>query len=119
MKDLLRKHLDRRGFQDIEIVEIGGENPSMLQAGDTAIKQAALQAYRRELNIEPVVEPWMRGSGPIYALSDYIQVPVICAGTLWHPNSRAHAPNENILEKDYFDNMRLMAGLIEAFAANA
>ncbi len=119
VKELLRKHLDKRGFQDIDIIEIGSENPSMLQAGDTAIKRAALQAYRRELNIEPVVEPWMRGSGPMYALSDHIQVPVICAGTLWHPNSRAHAPNENILEKDYFDNMRLMAGLIEAFAANA
>lgn len=119
VQDLLRKHLDRRGFQDIEIINLGGENPSMLQVGDTAIKRAALEAYQQGLGLVPVVEPWMRGSGPIYALSDHINVPVICAGTLWHPNSRAHAPNENILEKDYFDNMRLVAALIAAFAANA
>lgn len=114
---LLRKHLDARGFNDLKIVKLAGENPSM-QVSNSAIKQAAIQAYQ-SLGIEPIVEPWMRGSGPIFPLSDYINVPVVCAGTLWHPASRAHAPNENIFEKDYLDNMHLMAALIDSFAASA
>jgi acetylornithine deacetylase/succinyl-diaminopimelate desuccinylase-like protein len=83
---------------------------------DSAIKQAALTAYREVLGVEPAIKPWMEGSGPIHTLSDSLGIPVICAGTTWHEDTRAHAPNENIYIKDYFDHMRLLAGLIAAFA---
>ncbi len=117
IEHLLREHLDKRGFQDVDIVRLAGENPSM-SITNSAIKQAALKAYTT-LGIQPAVEPWMRGSGPIYPLSDYLGIPVICAGLLWHPASRAHAPNENIFEKDYFENMHLTAALLDSFATSA
>jgi acetylornithine deacetylase/succinyl-diaminopimelate desuccinylase-like protein len=43
-------------------------------------------------------------------------IPVVFAGATWHPNARAHSPNENILLKDYFESMRFTAAFIEHFA---
>jgi acetylornithine deacetylase/succinyl-diaminopimelate desuccinylase-like protein len=52
----------------------------------------------------------------MYPLSTMIGIPVIFAGATWHPNMRAHSPNENIFVSDYFDSMRFTASLIAHFA---
>lgn len=113
--ELLRLHLDQRGFSDIEIVYLGGDPPSM-RSGKSLVQTAAIAAYELALGVRPVVAPWMTGSGPMYWLSDFIDLPVISAGATWHPNRRVHAPNENILEADYFKAVRLMGGLIQTFS---
>lgn len=63
--DLLRQHLDRRGFSDVEIVELGGEHPARSDP-QAPIVQAAVEAARAVYGQEPVVYPLMAGSGPMY-----------------------------------------------------
>jgi acetylornithine deacetylase/succinyl-diaminopimelate desuccinylase-like protein len=115
VQDLLRKHLDKRGFSDIEIVLLGGEDPADSPA-DSRVERAAVRAGELAWNMTPIPVPRMAGSGPMHAFSTHLGIPTICGGATWHPNARAHSPNENILEKDYFDTMRFMGALIDTFA---
>lgn len=115
VQDLLRKHLDRRGFQDIEVRLIGGEDPADSPA-DSVMKQATIAAVKDTWQKTPLIAPRMAGSGPMHALSTVLNLPVMTGGATWHPDARAHSPNENILERDYFDAMRFTAALIRNFA---
>ena len=115
VQQLLRAHLDKRGFNDIEIRLIGGEEPADSPA-DSRIKDAAVAAAQATWNKTPIIFPRFAGSGPMYPLSTMLGIPAISAGATWHPNARAHSPNENILEQDYFDAMRFTAALLDRFA---
>ena len=113
---LLREHLDRRGFSDIEIIDLGGEEFAASPPG-SLVERAAIAASQETWGKTPVIFPWYAGSGPLYPLSAKLGIPVIFAGATWHPNARAHSPNENILVRDYFDSMRFTAAFITQFAA--
>ena len=52
----------------------------------------------------------------MYPLSVMLDIPVIAAGATWHPQAKAHSPNENIFERDYFDDMRFTASLLTHFS---
>ena len=114
-ESLLRQHLDARGFDDIKITRLGGENPAK-SALDSPLHQAAVAASLDTWNKTPVFYPWMAGSGPMYPLSTMLDIPVVSAGSTWHPQSRAHSPNENIIEQDYFDDFTFTASLMAHFA---
>lgn len=113
---LLREHLDRRGFADIEIIDLGGEEFAASPPG-SLVERAAVAASEQTWGKTPVIFPWYAGSGPVYPLSAKQGIPVIFAGATWHPNARAHSPNENILLKDYFASMRFTAAFLAYFAA--
>ncbi len=112
--DLLRKHLDRRGFTDVEIEPAHGELPSRWPA-DTAVAQAALVALRATYGTEPVVYPLMVGSGPMAQVCDRLGIPVTGFGA-GHAGSANHAPNENIAVADYLDHIRAFGRFLHAFA---
>jgi acetylornithine deacetylase/succinyl-diaminopimelate desuccinylase-like protein len=113
---LIREHLDRRGFSDIEVRLIGGEEPADSPMG-SRIQEAAVKACHETWGKEPLIYPRFAGSGPMYPLSTMLDIPVISAGATWHPNARAHSPNENIYVKDYVDSMRFTAALLSNFGA--
>lgn len=113
--DLLRKHLDRRGFKDIEIVEMASEQFAK-SPPDAPIVQAALEAARTVYGQEPVVYPLSAGSGPMYHLSNALGIPAVSAVGVSHAQSRIHAPNENIKIADYIQGIKYIGELIERFA---
>jgi acetylornithine deacetylase/succinyl-diaminopimelate desuccinylase-like protein len=115
VQNLLRDHLDRRGFADIEIRLLGGEEPADSPA-DSRVRRAAVAAAETTWGKAPIISPRFAGSGPMYPLSTRLGIPVISAGATWHPDARAHSPNENILESDYFQAMRFTAALLDSFA---
>lgn len=113
--DLLRKHLDKHGFGDIEIVFLGGYRAELSDV-NAAIVQAAARACRRIYDQEPVKVLLSPGSGPMYSLSSFIGgVPTVCAG-ISHPDSRVHSPNEHAILQNYYDGMRYIGALIDEFA---
>lgn len=113
--DLLRKHLDRHGFADIEIKFLGGYRAELSDV-NAPIVHAAARACRRIYNQEPVKVLLSPGSGPMYSLSSFIGgVPTVCAG-ISHPDSRVHSPNENSILQNYYDGMRYIGALIDEFA---
>ncbi|MCX7939847.1 MAG: M20/M25/M40 family metallo-hydrolase [Thermoflexales bacterium] len=113
--DLLRKHLDRHGFADVEIHFLGGYRAEICDV-DSPMVIAAERAAQRVYGQQPVKVLLSPGSGPMYSLSSFIGgVPVVAAG-IAHPDSRAHSPNENAILQNYYDGMRYIGALIDEFA---
>ena len=113
VRDLLRRHLDARGFTDIEIVPHHGESPSRWPA-DTDVARAAVAACRDAYATEPVVYPLMAGSGPMAQVCDQLGIPAVGFGS-GHAASQNHAPNENIKVADYLDHIRAFGRFLHAF----
>ena len=114
--ELLRKHLARRGFDDIEVKLIETGLEVARSPLDSAIVRAATEAARAVYPNEPVVYPTSAGSGPMYTLCQALGIPAVSAGCGWH-DSRGHAPNENIRIADYFEGMQFIRELMDRFAA--
>jgi len=112
---LLRKHLDRRGFTDIEVIPFAGERPARSPA-DAPIVLAAIEAAEAVYGESPVVYPLMPASGPIYPLSEGLGIPAVLAG-IGYPGDNAHAPNENIRIADYMEGIRFVGELIRRFSS--
>jgi acetylornithine deacetylase/succinyl-diaminopimelate desuccinylase-like protein len=113
--DLLRKHLDRCGFGDVEIVSHDGYRAEFTDV-EAPIVKAAERAAQRVYGQNPVLVPNSPGSGPMWSLSSFIgSVPVVCAG-ISHTDARVHSPNENVPLQNYYGGMRYVGALIDEFA---
>ncbi len=115
--EVLRAHLDKHGFEDIEVIPMDGVRPARSPI-TSPVAQAAAAAARQVSGLEPVVYPNMAASGPMYTLCDAFGIPAVGFGVGW-TGSNVHAPNENVRLKDYFDGIRLMAAFIEHFGRTA
>jgi acetylornithine deacetylase/succinyl-diaminopimelate desuccinylase-like protein len=113
--DLLRQHLDKRGFADIEVVPFTGLHSAKAPL-DAPVVQAAVAAAQAVYGQEPVVYPLMAGSGPMYPLTQALGTPALAAG-VGYAESHLHAPNENVRLEDYFEGIRFVGELIRRFAA--
>jgi acetylornithine deacetylase/succinyl-diaminopimelate desuccinylase-like protein len=114
VRALLRKHLDARGFTDIEIPPHHGERPSRWPP-DAEVARAAVAANRAAYGTDPVVYPLMAGSGPMAQVCDQLGIPAVGFGS-GNAGSANHAPNENIAIADYIDHIRAFGRFIHAFA---
>jgi len=110
----LRTHLDAEGFSDVQINFLGGEPAARTDPDDSFVRtvvQAAEEVYEFPMEIVPTVG----GSGPNYPFVHDLGLPVATAG-LGHPDTRAHAPNENVRVDLYLKHARHMARVIKEFA---
>ena len=114
---LLRTHLDRRGFEDVEVVPGHGEPPSRWPT-DSVTAKAAVDACRGAYGTEPVVYPLLAGSGPMAQVCDTLGIPVAGFGS-GNAASANHAPNENIAIADYVDHIRAFGRFLHTFAGRA
>lgn len=111
---LIREHLARRGYGDIEVIEVdGGTMPARTQP-NTAITQAAIEALTAVAGVPPIVYPLTPGSGPMYELCQAHGVPAVNFGCGWS-GSHVHAPNENIRLVDFITGIKVFGRLLEAF----
>jgi acetylornithine deacetylase/succinyl-diaminopimelate desuccinylase-like protein len=109
----LRAHLDREGFDDVQITYLGGERPARTDPDDPFVKiviEAARDVYGRDM----VVHPMVGGSGPSYPFIHHLKLPVATAG-VGYPGSRAHAPNENLHLAHLKTGIRHTARILTAF----
>jgi len=90
MLDLVRKHLDRHGFHDIEVKLEDTYKWAKTTIDNPAVK-ALLRTYN-EFGIEPEIWPHLGGSAPFYLFSDVLGIPFAFGG-LGH-GGRVHSPNE-------------------------
>ena len=110
----LRAHLDAEGFSDVEINFLGGEPAAQTDPDDPFVRtvvQTAEEVFESPMEIVPMVG----GSGPSYPFVHDLGLPVATAG-LGHPDTRAHAPNENIRIDLYLKHARHMARVIKEFS---
>lgn len=110
----LRKHLDAQGFNDVRVDFLGGEKPGRTDPDHPFIKlvaDTAREVYGKEMEIAPMIG----GSGPYFAFSQYLKVPIGASG-VGHSGSQAHAPNENIRLDLFVKGTQHTARIIQKFA---
>lgn len=112
----LRAHLDRHGFDDVELdPEDHGENPARTPLDHPfarLVADAAFEVYGQPATLVPT----MAGSGPMFSFSDTLGLPVASAGA-GYPDSRAHAPNENIRLADFANAVKHVAAIVLKMAS--
>lgn len=109
----LRIHLKAEGFDDVEVVLVGGEAPGRVDPDHPFIKlviDAAKGVYEHDMLLIPMIG----GSGPNHAFLEYLKVPIASAG-VGYPGSRVHAPNENVRLDNFATGTRHTARIIEQF----
>lgn len=110
----LRAHLDAQGFSDVLITDLGGDPPARTDADEPFIQLVAKtseEVYETPMQLVPMVG----GSGPSYPFVHDLKLPVATAG-LGYPDTRTHAPNENIRVDLYLKHARHMARILKEFA---
>jgi acetylornithine deacetylase/succinyl-diaminopimelate desuccinylase-like protein len=109
----LRTHLDRQGFEDIELEYLAGVNPARTAIDSpwvTLVAETAEEIYGRK----PVIAPTMAGTGPMYEFADILGMPIATSG-VDHPSHKIHAPNENITEEDFLYGAKHAALIMQRF----
>ncbi len=110
----LRLHLDNEGFSDVQITVLGGEPAARTDPDDPFIKivvDTAEEVFESPMEIVPMIG----GSGPNYPFVHDLGLPVATMGH-GYPDTRAHAPNENIRLDLYLKHAQHMARVIKEFA---
>lgn len=110
----LRLHLDEHGFSDVQITDLGGDPPARTDPDHPFIQlvtRTAEEVYEVPMQLVPLVG----GSGPSHPFVHDLGLPVATAGC-GYPDTKAHAPNENVRVDLYLKHARHMARIIEEFA---
>lgn len=121
VRDALRAHLNAHGFEDIEVVYIGGQRPGRVNPQHPLVRLAADTA-REVYGKEPAIVPLVGGSGPIYPFVAGLRQPVVTCG-VGYPGTRAHAPDENLRISDLLlgakHTARFCSALAETYIASS
>ena len=113
--NLLRQHLDRHGFEDIQINILGGEHPGKSDPHADVV-QAAVAAAQAQYGEAPVVYPLSPGTGPVWPIAVAHGTPLVSFGSSYR-GANLHAPNENLRVDDYIEGIRMMGHFIKSFGA--
>jgi acetylornithine deacetylase/succinyl-diaminopimelate desuccinylase-like protein len=109
---LLRKHLDVRGFNDIEIIELGS-SPLAKSSAQSSVARAAIESASEVYGASPIVYPLDPSSGPVGAVcgANDPPTPVASFGTSYE-GSNPHGPDENLRIEDFLQNIKFFGRVI-------
>jgi len=109
---LLREHLDVRGFQDVEIVELAS-SPYAKSPIASGVARAAIETAEEIYQVPPVVYPMDPSSGPVGAVcgAGLEPTPVVSFGTSYAA-SNPHGPDENIRLDDFLQSVKYFGRII-------
>jgi acetylornithine deacetylase/succinyl-diaminopimelate desuccinylase-like protein len=113
IKGKVMRHLERHGFDDLEVEEMSHFDVAKCSPEAEIVKTViatAKQVYR----VDPIVWPTSAASGPTHLFTNTLGVPMVGAG-VGHAGSNNHAPNENIRIKDYIEGIKHIAAIIVNF----
>ncbi|MBT4511690.1 MAG: M20/M25/M40 family metallo-hydrolase [Chloroflexi bacterium] len=110
----LRKHLDKHGFADVALSAVEGESPTRTPLDSPFVKIVS-EAAREVYGAEPIVKPSMTGSGPMFSFTNTLGLPVASSGVS-NPDSRPHAPDENIRLADFLMAAKYVAAIMDRCA---
>ena len=110
----VRRHLDERGFADVEIRKREGE-PAWWTPPDHPVVTTAADVATEVAGLAATIGVSMAATVPMAQVCARHRVPCTTLGT-GRADCRAHAPDENIRLDDYFEGIHFIRRLIEAFA---
>ncbi|KYD10026.1 hypothetical protein B4102_2439 [Heyndrickxia sporothermodurans] len=110
---LLRNHLDKHGYSDIEINQGHGLHPFNTNPKDPFV-QTVLESIQEVYEEPPVILRNLAGSSPMYKMLKNTDIPAVQIGVA-NLQSNYHAPNENIFVEDYIQGIKATAAVIKNF----
>jgi acetylornithine deacetylase/succinyl-diaminopimelate desuccinylase-like protein len=113
--DLIRAHLDRRGFNNVQI-RVRAAYPASRSRHDEPVVKAMIEACRAHA-ADVRVYPIHAGAAPMYLFSKVLGLPYAFGG-VGH-GGRSHAPNEYIMVDDIAPFMKSIASFLFRFAEHA
>jgi len=114
--ELIRSHLEERGFDDVEVVDLHGVEPAKTPV-DSPVVDTAVETWRDLGHDEAIVYPTIGGSGPTSLMVAGLGIPTIMTGSVANSESRLHSPNEWVRLDDYFESIGYFARFFERFAS--
>jgi len=110
--NLLREHLDVRGFKDIEIIELGSA-PLAKSSAKSRVARAVIESTEEIYGMPALIYPMDPSSGPVGAVCGVTQPasPVASFGTSY-AGSNPHGPDENIRVDDFLQSIKLIGRII-------
>ncbi len=111
---LLRAHLDKRGFSDIQIKALGEALPPYRTSVNQPAALALRQAIREGFEIDPSVMVTYPGSGPASAFDRILGIPQVFTG--FGPlGDRLHSPNEYMTIDFYIKGIKTVITFLDLF----
>jgi len=95
-----------------------GGNPAGRTDPDDPFLRLVAETARPVYGVPMRIAPMVGGSGPNESFVRELEVPIATAG-LGYPDTRAHAPDENLLVSHYAKHARHAARMMTAFAEAA
>ena len=112
---LLRDHLDRRGFTDLS-VELLVETDWFRCAPDSPAAMALGNAIRNTFGVEPARQPTYPGFGPEPLFAQILGIQEQAYSGFGPTEDRLHAPDEYIRIDDYLNGAACVASLLKEYA---
>lgn len=110
---LLRKHLDKHGFEDIEVM-IHSKKPPYRSNPEDALVKAVLDNVEQVYGMPPIVYRNIAGTCAISDLCKNDRIPVVMIG-VGNEDARIHSPNENVFIDDYINGIKIVSTIIHKF----
>jgi acetylornithine deacetylase/succinyl-diaminopimelate desuccinylase-like protein len=118
LKQKIRRHLDERGFQDIEIVELARIPYACGALPDDPFLRAVSSAQRMVWGMDPVIYPSIGGGGDLTKVfkeqlgnRHFLMVP------LGQPDMNEHSPHENFDLDWFIRGIKVIAATLAEFGA--
>ncbi len=110
--ELLRSHLDLRGFKDIEIIELGSA-PLAKASATSRVARSVIEPAIEVYGTPPLVYPMDPSSGPVGAVCGVSSpaTPVASFGVSY-AGSNPHGPDENIRLDDFLLSVKFIGRVI-------
>ena len=110
--ELLREHLDVRGFKDIEIIELGSAPLAKSSSGST-VALAVIGSAAEVYGVSPLVYPMDPSSGPVGAVCGASSPPTpVASFGISYAGSNPHGPDENIRVDDFLQSIKFIGRVI-------
>lgn len=107
----LRAHLERRGFEDIEVRVLTARGTPYKISYNEDLAQAVIEAATELFGAPPVVN----GLTQEDIIKKAVDMPVVITG-FGPPDCNLHAPNENMPVDDFIRGIKYAAAIMESFA---
>jgi acetylornithine deacetylase/succinyl-diaminopimelate desuccinylase-like protein len=115
---LLRAHLDRHGFEDVELVVHDANVKPVRSSTDHWFIQDAQEILEKHFGQPAIVQPSSPASGTAHPFVEQLGADIVGIG-LTHHGAMLHSPNENIIIEQFETMIECSAALFQSLAERA
>jgi acetylornithine deacetylase/succinyl-diaminopimelate desuccinylase-like protein len=115
---LLRAHLDRHGFEDIELIVHDANVKPVRSATDHWFVQDAKEALEAHFGQSAIIQPSSPASGTAHPFVEQLGAEIVGLG-ITHHGAMLHSPNENIIISQFERMIECSAAILARLSERA